>query len=107
MQAGLLFLAVLAAEEVSVPGDDAARVAQEEDLLSEAAAVRVEGDGGEGAAVHLQLEVAAVVGADLPDPVDLVRRLAERPDDAVGPDNRDVSDSIKVGHVGHVGAVGM
>ena len=51
-----------------VPGDDAAPVAQEEDLLSEAAAVRVEGDGGEGAALHLELEVAAVVGADLPDP---------------------------------------
>ena len=99
MQAGLLFLAVLPAEEVPVPGDDAAPVAQEEDLLSEAAAVRVEGDGGEGAAVQLELEVAAVVGADLPDPVDLVRPLAERPDDAVGPENKDVSDSVKAGHI--------
>ena len=97
VQAGLLLLAVPAAEEVSVPGDDAPSVAQEEDLLSEAAAVRVEGDGGEGAAVHLQLEGAAVVGADLPDPVDLVRRLAERPDDAVCPEieNKDVSDWVK------------
>ena len=85
VQAGVLALAVLPAEEVSVPGDDAALVAEEQHLLREVAAVRVEGDGDEGAAVHLELEAAAVVGADLTDPVDGGRPLAEGADHAVGP----------------------
>ena len=38
--------------------------------LREEASLGAEGDLGEGAAVHLELEVAAVVGADLPDPLD-------------------------------------
>ena len=47
-----------------------------------------EGDGGEGASVHLELEVAAVVGADLTDPIDRLRPLPERPHDAVRPGKR-------------------
>ena len=85
VQAGVLALAVLPAEEVAVAGDDAALVAEEQHVLREVAAVRAEGDGDEGAAVHLQLEAAAVVGADLPDPADGGRPRAEGAHHAVGP----------------------
>ena len=66
--------------------------------LREAIPVGAEGDGGEGAAVHLELEVAAVavVGADLPDPLDRRRPLPERPHDAVRPCKNKVVVSCKL-----------